>query len=247
MKKNRIESLYNLQDEILSALSKFARDNDFPFILTGGTALVRFLLKSSYRISYDLDFFSIRDFSPQELEQVVDFLSRKFVVTFKGKLGTEEIPIYKYEVSSSTCSVKVDFVYDVFSGVFNPIILPGTFLKIDVVEAVYFRKVYSVLSSSIQGIAVDRIKDVLDLIKLDQEVQPFADYVINEFCKVWKQNVAREVTPAHVLKSLKKLFFDVEERKVEVEEVLHGIYLTNITVGEILRWLRSQIEKLSQL
>jgi predicted nucleotidyltransferase component of viral defense system len=55
-----VRLLYSLQDEILSALSEFAKKNDFPFVLTGGTTLVRFLLKGFYRVSYDLDFFSNR-------------------------------------------------------------------------------------------------------------------------------------------------------------------------------------------
>ncbi len=74
--------LYFLQDEILSALSEFAKKNDFPFVLTGGTALVRFLLKSSYRVSYDLDFFSVRNISDKEVQEVISFLSQRFDVRF---------------------------------------------------------------------------------------------------------------------------------------------------------------------
>jgi len=245
------ENLYKLQDEVLSALSEFAGVYDFPFVLTGGTALVRFLLKDNYRISYDLDFFSTTCFSVQELirvvEEVADFLSKRFYFEIKEPVGTFEIPIVKCEVSSESCSFKIDFVGDnFFSGIFQPVRFL-TNLYIEPLDAIYFRKVYSLLSSSVQGIAVDRIKDTLDLIQLDGNVKPFTNYVVEDFCTIWKQNIPREISPLHILKSLKKLFLDVEERKEEVDKVLLEIYYTSITTEEVLKWLRFQIERLSQL
>jgi len=245
------EELYKLQDEILSALSEFAKENDFPFVLTGGTALVRFLLKKHYRISYDLDFFSTTYFSVQELtkvvEEVADFLSKRFHFEIKEPVGTFEIPIVKCEVFSESCGFKIDFVGDnFFLGIFQPVKFL-TNLYIEPLEAIYFRKVYSLLSSFVQGIAIDRIKDTLDLIQLDRNVKPFTDYVVGDFCVIWKQNIPREVSPLHILKPLKKLFLDVEERKEEVDKVLSEVYYTSITTEEVLKWLRFQIVKLSQL
>jgi hypothetical protein len=242
-----IGPLYELQDEILSALSGFAEENGFPFVLTGGTALVRFILKSPYRISYDLDFFSTREFSIQELENVINFLSRNFCVQFKSQSGIAEIPIYKYEISSQECSIKIDFVQDIFCGIFTPSKLPGTVLNMDSADAIYFRKIYTLLSSSVQGIIADRIKDTLDLIQLDTRIKPFTKYVAEDFCEIWKQNIPREITPLHVLKSLKKLFFEVEEKSEEIEKVLQEVYFSKVTTGEILKWLRQKIEELSLL
>ena len=150
-------------------------------------------------------------------------------------------------IKPHSVNLKIEETSIIFSGIFIPDTLSGTTLSIDSIEAVYFRKIYSLLSSSIQGIAINRIKDTLDLIQLDRSVKPLMDYVVEDFCEIWKQNVARKVTPLHILKSLKKLFFDVEEEKEKIEEILHKVYFTNITVGEILEWLRDQIERLSQL
>lgn len=245
------EKLYRLQDEVLSALSEFAGSYNFPFVLTGGTALVRFLLKNHYRVSYDLDFFSTTCFSVKELTEIVkeiaDFLSKRFHFEIKEPVGTPEIPIIKCEISSESCGFKIDFVGDnFFSGIFQPVKFLVN-LYIEPLEAIYFRKVYSLLSSSVQGIAVDRIKDTLDLIQLDRNVKPFTNYVIEDFCAIWKQNIPREISPLHILKTLKNLFLNVEERKEVVDKALSEVYYTSITTEEVLKWLRFQIEKLSQL
>jgi hypothetical protein len=233
-----------LQDEILSALSEFAKKNDFPFVLTGGTALVRFLLKSSYRVSYDLDFFSVRNISDKEVQEVISFLSQRFDVRFKGVLGIEEIPIFKYEIVSRNIGIKLDFVQDPFAGIFVPQFLEGTNLMLDSVFAIYFRKLYAVLSASLQGIAIDRIKDILDLMELDRNVKPLPDFVFDDFCKVWRQNFPTKIDPDYIRKTLRRLFLDIGYRKEEVASVLEEIYFSNRTVEEIERWLLIQQEKI---
>jgi len=183
-------SLYNLQDEILGALSDFARKEEFPFVLTGGTALVRFLLKRTYRVSYDLDFFyqglSLEEWSKRELE--VFLLGRFPLVDFRS-LSSSTLNMWRAVIGNGSLMVAVDFVEDPFSGIFETVPLEDFQpLKMETAqEGVYFRKVFAITSYTREEKVIERIKDVVDLIELDKLIF-LQDFILQTYSRIMKQN-----------------------------------------------------------
>ena len=98
--------LYKLQDSFLSWWSKL----NFPFYLTGGTALGRFYFQ--HRFSEDLDFFvnAHPDFL-KYLEKIRRPLTEKFKVNMADALVTEDFA--RFFISDGNQRLKIDFVNDV--------------------------------------------------------------------------------------------------------------------------------------
>ncbi len=189
----KFSRLYDFQDEILKALSEFAKWEEFPFVLTGGTALVRFLLKRAYRISYDLDFFyqglSLSSWSKRELEF---FLLERFPVFAFRLLSSSTLRMWRAIIGKSGLMVSVDFVEDQFSGVFETIPLEGfSPLRVETAqEGVYFRKVFAATSYLEERKVVERVKDLIDLIELDK-LAPLQDFVVQTYSRIlWNRTSA---------------------------------------------------------
>jgi len=237
--------LYKLQDKILAFLSDLvAAGKPFPFFLTGGTALVRFHLKSAYRISYDLDFFSTEETTKEDVKRIVSSLSERFSVFLKAE--NEEEKILVYEVREGGLSVKVDFVRDPLLRVFEPEELEGTRLLIDSARAIYFRKVYALIDSYVHGRPVDRIKDILDLMELSRSFMPLSSF-IKEFVEIWRQNFETKIHSGLVAGALRDIFLALPYRKQEIESALERIYYSSISYEEMERWLRTQMESLKSM
>jgi len=241
------EELYKLQNEVLSALSEFAGEHDFPFVLTGGTALVRFLLRKHYRISCDLDFFSNRfnvfeNWNKKELEF---FLLQKFeVVTFLN-LSSSTLKMWRGVIGYENALVDVDFVDDQFSGIFETVTLrefPN--LNIETIEAIYFRKLFAVITGIKNEKVVDRIKDVVDLIQLDG-ITPLVDFLRDIFIPVLEQN-AGTLNAREFLTKFSLLHRIIDRNSVKIEEILKETLLTKLTVRDVLRWLERKLRELTQ-
>jgi hypothetical protein len=100
------EKLYLLQDKFLS----WWQTLNFPFYLTGGTALGRFYL--AHRYSEDLDFFC--NASPDYLlhiSNLKDKISRKFNLNLQQSLFTEDFT--RFFITEEDLFLKVEFVNDV--------------------------------------------------------------------------------------------------------------------------------------
>lgn len=97
--------LYHLQDKFLSWWSKY----DFPFYLTGGTALGRFYL--NHRFSEDLDFFIITN---SEYQQYISELNNLLVSHFK--VNTQQSIVNddytRFFLTKDTLFLKIEFVND---------------------------------------------------------------------------------------------------------------------------------------
>ncbi len=219
---NKVAKLYELQDKILALLSDFvSAGNKFPFFLTGGTALVRFHFKSSYRISYDLDFFSTEDITESDVQHIAEFLSERVNVELKAR--NEEEKIFFYEVAEKDISVKLDFVKDPFLQVFEPQTLKETNLLIDSIKAIYFRKVYAIIDLYINERPVDRIKDILDLIELSKRYIPLPDFV-KEFVEIWHQNFESRIQAGMIAGALRDIFLHLSYHEEEIGNLLQRIY-----------------------
>jgi len=236
------DKLYKLQDEILLNLSDFVSGgNRFPFFLTGGTALVRFHLRSSYRISYDLDFFSTESISEKDIEPIVTFLSRKFEIGLIAKNNKDGIFIY--EIKGKNVQIKVDFVNDPFLQIFEPQKLEGTKLLIDSIQAIYFRKVYALIDLYINERPIDRIKDILDLMELSKRYMPLPDF-IREFVEIWRQNFESRIEAGLVAGALREIFNLLPYHKEKIEALLSEIYYSNVGYAEIEKWVSEQVRLL---
>ena len=236
------DKLYKLQDEILLNLSDFVSGgNRFPFFLTGGTALVRFHLRSSYRISYDLDFFSTESISEKDIEPIVTFLSGKFKIGLIAK--NSKNGIFIYEIKGKNVQIKVDFVNDPFLQIFEPQKLEETKLLIDSIQAIYFRKVYALIDLYINERPIDRIKDILDLMELSKRYMPLPDF-IREFVEIWRQNFESRIEAGLVAGALREIFNLLPYHKEKIEVLLSEIYYSNVGYAEIEKWVSEQVRLL---
>jgi hypothetical protein len=98
--------LYQIQDKFLKWWSNF----EFPFYLTGGSALGRFYL--NHRCSEDLDFFVNND--PQFLsyiKKIQDEITKCFRLNLKDALFTDEFS--RMFITDDNQDLKLEFVNDV--------------------------------------------------------------------------------------------------------------------------------------
>ncbi|SMP12685.1 Nucleotidyl transferase AbiEii toxin, Type IV TA system [Desulfurobacterium pacificum] len=242
-----ITYLYKLQDEVLSALSEFAKENEFPFVLTGGTALVRFLLKQHYRISYDLDFFSDRlnVFKYWNKKELEFFLLQNFnVVTFLD-LSSSSLRMWRGVVGYNNTLVNIDFVDDQFSGIFKTTHLEGfPHLKVETIdEGIYFRKLFAVITGADNEKTIERIKDVVDLIQLDKVI-PLPEFIECKFIPIMKENVGILDTEQFLTK-FRLLHRILNENREEATVMLKETLLTKLTIKGILRWVEEKLKDLT--
>ncbi|HBF12752.1 MAG TPA: hypothetical protein DDW49_05095 [Deltaproteobacteria bacterium] len=154
--------VYKQQDQILSL---FKKRKNFPFVLSGGTALSRFYLH--HRFSEDLDFFCEEpDFSFAKVE-----LLMRGIGPFE-MIGQTNLPS-RLKVASYAAGkglkIKVDFLEDPFSGMWNPTLKKaesGLTFRVDSIEQIFYRKFYSLLEQYHQTNTITRFKDIIDLYTL---------------------------------------------------------------------------------
>lgn len=157
------KEVYLQQDQILFLLKKFP---EFPFVLSGGTALARFYLH--HRFSEDLDFFFEGIGLPfDKISQIMTYLKQSGIQTeFVGKTNKKYfIKVASYVVGNKT-PIKVDFLEDPFSGMWNPSFKKnGSNLsfRVDHIDLIYYRKFFSIAEQYTKNGQIHRIKDLVDL------------------------------------------------------------------------------------
>ncbi len=161
--------IYQEQDKILVAIRQV---KPFPFVLSGGTALSRFYFH--HRFSEDLDFFcEATTFGFERVEGIVQKLRKTGMIC--ESTGRSDEPgrlmaaSYVMSPSSHQHPVKVDFLEDPFTGMWNPV-TRSTETKIscrlDHLDQIYYRKFFSLLEQWHHTRGIHRIKDLVDLYAL---------------------------------------------------------------------------------
>lgn len=166
MRPSRRDKIYAEQDRILTALKKL---RNFPFVLSGGTALSRFYFH--HRFSEDLDFFCEEiDFSFEKIEKIMILLRKE---GFSCKLSTQSarpghLAAAIYEIGRKT-RIKVDFLEDPFSGMWNPVQRKsdaGYTFRVDALDQIYYRKFFALIEQWHKIRRIRRTKDLVDLYAL---------------------------------------------------------------------------------
>lgn len=173
--------IYETQNTILDI---FYGLSEFPFVLSGGTALSRYYLH--HRESEDLDFFC-KDIT-LDFEYIHKIINQN--LRLKGFICEEteradkegQIKYIFFVISSSGgVSLKLDFLEDPFSSMWEPRMRKDYTTNpvyVDALELIYYRKLYSVTYG--RDPLGERVKDIVDLYFLN-EVKPLLvmmDYII---------------------------------------------------------------------
>jgi hypothetical protein len=140
--------LYHLQDKFFSWWSKF----DYPFYLTGGTALGRFYL--NHRFSDDLDFFITEksDYN-RYISEISKILTSNFDINIQQTLVTDDFS--RFFLTEGDIFLKVEFVND-------PVFYAGELQTIDwgIID-----NPLNILSNKLTAlIGRDEPKDIFDVI-----------------------------------------------------------------------------------
>lgn len=173
--------LYEIQDSILEA---FYSSPEFPFVLSGGTALSRYYLH--HRESEDLDFFCkniVLDFEYIYKIINLNIRTRGFICEEIERADQEgQIKYIIFVISSADgTSLKLDFLEDPFSGTWEPIArrdYTESPVLVDALELIYYRKLYAVTYG--RHSTAERVKDLVDLYFLNEVKSIFEmiDYTI---------------------------------------------------------------------
>ncbi len=198
-------------------------------------------MRNSYRISYDLDFFSTKGISEEDVEPIITFLSGKFEVGLIAR--NNKSGLFIYEIKGMDVSIKLDFVNDPFLQIFEPQKLEGTELLIDSIQAIYFRKVYALIDLYINERPIERVKDILDLMELSKHYKPLPDF-IREFVEVWRQNFESRIEAGLVAGVLREIFNLLPYHKEKIEVLLSEIYYSSVGYAEIEKWVSEQMRLL---
>lgn len=143
-------NLYKLQDKFLS----WWKEQQFPFYLTGGTALSRFYLH--HRYSDDLDFFI--NSNPNYLKLISSIknkLSDDFSVDIQKSLFAEDY--VRFYIVDEDLNLKLEFVNDVSYRSGLPV--DAYFGKLDTPVNILSNKIGAILSR-------DEPKDIIDIVSI---------------------------------------------------------------------------------
>lgn len=176
-----MNGIYDAQNAILDI---FYGLPEFPFTLSGGTALARYYLH--HRESEDLDFFCKNiDLDFEYVHKTVNRNLRLNGFICEETERVDKQGQIKYIIFIITSpkgeSIKVDFLEDPFSGMWEPQ-ARGDYTShpvyVDSIELIYYRKLYAVTYG--KHLISDRIKDVVDLYFLNKEkpLLTMMDYTI---------------------------------------------------------------------
>jgi len=245
IEQNKIyEDLEEFQKLVLDGMSKI---NNFPFVFTGGTALTKVYL-DNHRRSYDLDYFGnfkiYKNFQ-KDVTNVFKDIDVK-IEDFRSDTDQEGTRFDKYIVSktinNSLVTMKVEFVEDCFNGLFKPSYNNGWIT--DSLEAIYFRKIYALLSRDF-----NRIKDLIDLYYL-HEIQSFEEYYSTKFLSKFKEyfiqkgHINLEFNSKELIDSINSFLKYIFTHENEVNALLHS-YDSRLNYMEIHERFSGFYNKLS--
>ena len=240
-----VKELYSLQDRVLARISKFVDEYEFPFVLTGGTVLVRFNLKKEYRVSYDLDFFATAPVKFWPMRELFSYLVDTFGNVVLTNVSSKSLTMFRMTIQEKNNTLLLDFVEDQFSGAFKTVPVPYfKNLQMETAdEGIYFRKVYAVLGNAHKPKVAERIKDIVDLMELNK-IKPFPTFLKYDFPLILRENgiVVDEKKLLERLNELPKLLIENKEIAENMLKDMQSIY----TFEEVLKWIELQLRNLKK-
>ncbi len=148
--KRDYHKLYQLQDKFLLWWASL----NFPFYLTGGTALGRFYL--NHRFSEDLDFFSYADPQyPHYIAELKNKITSQFTINLQQSLFADDFT--RFFITEDDVFLKIELVNDVVYYPGSPTDYP--FGKIDTPLNILANKLTALVGR-------DEPKDIFDIIHL---------------------------------------------------------------------------------
>lgn len=160
-------------------LEAFYSASEFPFVLSGGTALSRYYLH--HRESEDLDFFCksfVLDFEYVYKIINLNLRTKGFICEEIERADKEgQIKYIIFVVSYADAAIKLDFLDDPFSGMWEPAMrkdYTDSPVIVDAIELIYYRKLYSITYG--KHLLNERPKDLVDLYFLNN-VKPVFEMI----------------------------------------------------------------------
>lgn len=124
-------------EKIIHLAKEISKTRDFPFYLSGGTALSYFYLK--HRESADLDFWGEMPDFRGVLKIISDLKERKISeIARSSEKGNAKVIMFSID------SIKVDFIEDIYNGVYR---------KDDIVENIPVDSVYGIYYKKLQAVS----------------------------------------------------------------------------------------------
>ena len=191
------------------------------------------------KISEDLDFFfEGYDYSFQKVSQVISFLKKAgFVCDVIGRAdqaGHLKVDSYAITSSQSKTPLKVDFLEDPFSGMW-PVkkrkTQSGVSFKVDHLDQIYYRKIYSILAQLHSEKKIQRVKDLVDLYELHTKHRTLDKTI---------EMLIRDHVPIHEEKLILSLA-NLKKDDLKVEIKLLGV---GVMAADICRAFKWSMEKL---
>jgi hypothetical protein len=230
-----VEKIYLLQDEILQLLGK----NNIQFVFSGSTPLARAFY--SHRYSFDLQFFSEKGILDKEiLENIKKEIETNFLV-LKTENGIKyrfpeiteffDITVAYKEDNEGENPVKVQFLQDLFNGIFETIKLDFG-IKMEEMNGIYFRKLVDFFNEP------GNVEHIVDIIVMDEEYSVEDFY--GEFIEIMKKK-GFKVENDLLNKNLKIFKESLEKDIIEIDKKLKFLG-SIIDVQHIKRWINTKVK-----
>jgi hypothetical protein len=230
-----VEKIYLLQDEILQLLGK----NNIQFVFSGSTPLARAFY--SHRYSFDLQFFSEKGILDKEiLENIKKEIETNFLVLktengikYRFPETTEffDITVAYKEDNEGENPVKVQFLQDLFNGIFETIKLDFG-IKMEEMNGIYFRKLVDFFNEP------GNVEHIVDIIVMDEEYSVEDFY--GEFIEIMKKK-GFKVENDLLNKNLKIFKESLEKDIIEIDKKLKFLG-SIIDVQHIKRWINTKVK-----
>ena len=228
------KQLKEQQLQILQALTDQIND----FYLVGGTALSLFYY--DHRESEDLDFFT-RNFTPERVKQIVDYLKKQLSVAVELKADNlsekHQIKVMVYNLQMEARLIKIDFVEDVYD-LINPFQSKNG-INVLSVEDIYLKKIYAVggFATGLDEVGQikfeggrQKAKDLFDLYYLSKEFLSLSQFVAKYCDQPRKEGVIRWFRK-----------FDRLEMKADLADIKTK---ENIEFRDIDRHFKAEVDKI---
>lgn len=159
---------------------------DFDFSFTGGTALSLKYLRN-HRKSYDLDFFGKFPINESNIFEIFEANLKEIdieIIEIKDiYIGLKmKRYIVRCNINNNFILMKIEFVDDYF----HEILFKNSINKIDSLESIYFRKIYTLTTFN-----SERLKDLIDLYHLNY-TKSIIDFFNEDFIRLYQELIDKD-------------------------------------------------------